>query len=113
MWCRGLILADRLSLEALSQEERRRAQYVEKVPAPSVITMNMLSTAFALNEFLFSFTGLHETDNLEPLRYHLLSRQFAIEERVTRRPNCLECAGRKAFGARRRPTTHPSRARGR
>jgi hypothetical protein len=105
MWCRELVLRDRLALEALSPEQRRAAQYVPEVPTPSVITMNMFSTALALNDFLFSFTGLHSGDNLEPRRYHFLTRDFAVERSVTRRPSCAECFGRKALGDLKRLPT--------
>lgn len=102
MWCRNLILREQLALEALSPALRRQARYVEEVPAPAVITMNMMSTAFALNDFLFRFTGLHEADNLQPRRYHFLTRAPVVEASGTSPRTCLECAGRKAFGSRKR-----------
>jgi hypothetical protein len=98
MWCSNLISPSRLQDEALSPELRKAIRYVADVPAPSVITMNAMSTALALNDFLFSFTGLHGIDEMGPRRYDFLRREPAMEalpERV-----CEECAGRKARGDR-------------
>src|SRR6266542_1095721 len=98
LWCAELILRDRLSHEALSPEERGRAQYVTDVPAPAVITMNMMATSFALNDFLFSFVGIHSASDLSPRRYPFLSREPVVEASSARRAACPECSGRKAFG---------------
>jgi hypothetical protein len=98
MWCSGLISPAGLQDEALSPEQRKAIRYVADVPAPSVITMNAMSTALALNDFLFMFTGLHETDDVGPRRYDFLRRECAIETLPDR--TCEECAGRKARGDR-------------
>lgn len=64
MWCAELISATKLQEEGLTPEQTRFAQYVPGVVAPSVITMNALSSALALNDFLFSMTGLFQTSDL-------------------------------------------------
>lgn len=101
MWCHELILRDQLALEALTPEERRRARYVDEVPAPSVITMNMMASSYALNDFLFSFVGLHGAEGLGPRWYHFLAREPVVEGAPATPHACSECAGRKAFGSRR------------
>jgi hypothetical protein len=101
MWCHELILRDQLALEALTPDERRRARYVDEVPAPAVITMNMTAASLALNDFLFSFVGLHDVEGLEPRWYHFLTREPVVEGRLRTPSTCAECAGRKAFGGRR------------
>lgn len=57
MWCAELISPTKLQEEGLTAEQRRFAQYVPGVVAPSVITLNAFSTALALNDFLFNGDG--------------------------------------------------------
>jgi hypothetical protein len=105
LWCEGLISSTKLAEEAYSPEERRAMQYVEGEPQPSVITMNAMSTAFALNDFLFMVTGLHATEDLAPRRYHFLTREPVVESLPPGR-TCEECGrgerGRWGYGDRRR-----------
>lgn len=105
LWCQGLVSPTRLAEEAHSPEERRAMQYVEGVPQPSVITMNAMSTALALNDFLFMVTGLHETNDLAPRRYHFLTREPVVESSPVGKV-CDECGraarGRRGLGDRRR-----------
>lgn len=58
--CHYLIPAAMLAQEALSEEERRRQRYVDddSVVQPSVITLNVLSAAQAVNDLMMMFTGL-------------------------------------------------------
>lgn len=98
MWCSDLISRERLQKEALSPEERAAISYVEDVPAPSVITMNAMSTALALNDFLFTFTGLHASGDVAPRRYHFLTREPVVEELPEKK--CAQCRGRKGRGDR-------------
>jgi hypothetical protein len=95
--CAGYIDGTQLQLEAFSPEQRAAAKYVEDVPAPSVITMNAMSTALALNDFLFMFTRLHSTEDLGPRRYHFLERE-PVAEALPAAKGCPHCAGRKARG---------------
>lgn len=64
MWCDGLIDPTELAIDMHPDEERRRARYLDEVPAPSVITLNNLATAEAVNHFMLANTALH-TDNTE------------------------------------------------
>lgn len=101
MTCSGLIDATRLALEAMSEEERRAAEYVTGIAQPSVITMNAMSTALALNDFLFMFTGLNlPTADPWPRRYHFMERSMVQETGLPVHVSCPECAGRKAKGDR-------------
>ena len=54
--CNGLISSDALQLESLSPDERRAQRYVDEpeVPAPSVITLNAVAAAHAVDDFLFN-----------------------------------------------------------
>lgn len=60
LWCNGLISPERLQEEALTEEERRAQRYVDdpEVVAPSVITLNAVGAAHAVNDYLFRTVGL-------------------------------------------------------
>jgi ThiF family len=100
MWCAELISPTKLQEEGLSPDQRRFAQYVPGVIAPSVITMNALSTALAMNDFLFMVTGLLQASELTPRWYYFRTRTFGEETAHSGDPSCPECAGRKAKGDR-------------
>jgi len=81
----------------MSDEERRDLRYVddENVEAPSVITMNAVACADAINTFLYTFLGL--SANGYDLRYHMQLCQernwVPIETRTN--DDCFHC-GRTA-----------------
>ena len=58
--CRGVVDAHRLQLEAMSATDRAAQNYVEGAdePAPSIITVNALGVAEAVQSFLLHATGL-------------------------------------------------------
>jgi len=60
MWCNGLINPDRLRVETTSDEQLERQRYVDDVAvvAPSVISLNAVAAAAAVNEWLMCVTGL-------------------------------------------------------
>jgi hypothetical protein len=108
-----LINPTRLQEEALTSEQRRQQRYVEdeNVHAPSVITLNAVAAAHAVDEYLMGVTGLL------PAEYHLRWRRFhpaaeGINQRVRneiarRDPDCIECggSGRLGLGSQQRLPT--------
>lgn len=64
LWCNQLISPAKLQEEAISDEQRKRQAYVDEpmIHAPSVITLNALAAAQAVNEFMFSLLGLHDEE---------------------------------------------------
>ena len=93
LWCNGLIPPAKLQEEALSEEERRAQRYVDEpeVHAPSVITLNATSAAYAVNDYLFRTLGLHDLS--APDDYHYLEPQSSTTRMEIPRsdPSCLEC----------------------
>ncbi len=93
MLCNGLINASRLQQESISEKVRKAQAYVDEpgVVAPSVITLNALSTSQAANDFLFYMTGLRNQD--VPVRYlrshPITGRVFQDTPRQS--PECTEC----------------------
>ena len=59
LWCNGLISPSRLQEEALTENERSQQRYIEEstVHAPSVITLNAVACAHAVDDYLFTVTG--------------------------------------------------------
>ena len=90
MWCAGLICATTLQEESYSDHERRAMAYVDGVPQPSVFSLNALATSFALNDFLFSFTGIAAEDT-RAFWFDALNREPMMERRRSGRETCREC----------------------
>jgi len=94
LWCNQLISPAKLQEEAVSAEQRKRQAYVDdpNIHAPSVITLNALAAAQAVNDFLFSMVGLHDEDGAQP-GYRLGSPRARRWSRVacTSSPTCIHC----------------------
>lgn len=63
--CNGLINATELALDMAPADIQRAARYVDEVPAPSVIALNAVAVAEAVNAFMLGATGLL-TDDAAP-----------------------------------------------
>lgn len=78
--CEGLVPPGKLQLEELSVEERRAQGYfgaegLDDEIQPSVITLNVVSAAHALNDLMMMFVGLYcEDQELPSLRFMALDR---------------------------------------
>jgi len=100
LWCNGLIAADKLQEEALSDEERQAQRYVDEpdLPAPSVITLNAVAAAHAVNDYLMRVTGLRSEKATEDYVY-FEPQDGAVRYDVPRKdPSCHECGS--ASGSR-------------
>lgn len=98
LWCNELINPTRLAEEAASQEQQAAQRYVEDVPAPSVITLNAVACAHAVDQYLFTSLGLREQSN----DIHWLKFQPSTDgrklQKPRREPDCPECQGRLGAG---------------
>lgn len=63
MWCNKLIDPTELALDMLPNRVREQARYVDDVPAPSVIALNSVAAAEAVNHFMLAVTNLHTDDD--------------------------------------------------
>ena len=98
LWCNGLIDSTQLAIEAKSDAERKAQAYGVREPNPSVITLNAVAAAHAVNAFLFDFLGLrnNETD-IRYCHFHFL--QDSTRRVIPRHdPTCPECSRRLALG---------------
>ncbi len=98
LWCNQLISPTRLAEEAASPEQRSAQRYVEEVPAPSVITLNAVSTAHAVNDYLFSALDLQDADQEATWTKHRPLEPESTVETPRRDPTCPECVGRIGAG---------------
>lgn len=106
--CHQLISPIRLQEESLTPDERRKQRYVdfEEVPQPNVITLNAVSAAQAVNDFMMMFTGLFSSNvNMYHIQQEAVKRErFTILSALN--TNCLDCSlhpkSRKAKGDRAR-----------
>ena len=97
LWCNGLIDATQLAIEAKSDAERKDQAYGVREPDPSVITMNAVAAAHAVNDFLFDFLDLRGEPASAYRHMHFL--RDAMQDVVPRSdPHCPECGRRFAMG---------------
>ncbi len=98
LWCNGLIDPTQLAIEAKSDQERKQQAYGINEPNPSVITMNAVAAAHAVNDFMFDYLGLrYNSDDAyyEHFHFHHQNTQRAVPRKDS---NCNECVHRLAMG---------------
>ena len=98
LWCNGFIEPTRLAMEAKSDAERKAQAYGVEEPNPSVITMNAVAAAHAVNDFLFDFLDLRSVS--AALGYHHFHFLTGVAQHVVPRrdSHCPECTHRLAMG---------------
>ena len=98
LWCNELIDPKRLAEEAATPKQRAAQRYVQDVPDPSVITLNAVACAHAVDQYLFSTLGLQDLpDKIHWMKYLPMTNDRVVE--VPRRsPECPECHGRLGAG---------------
>ena len=99
LWCNGLVDPTQLAIEAKSDSERKEQAYGVQEPNPSVITLNAVAAAHAVNDFLFDFLGLR-TGDVEAAAYHHFHFHQGKAQLVMPRKSaqCRECVHRLAMG---------------
>ena len=98
LWCNGLIDPTQLAVEAKSDAERKDQAYGVHEPNPSVITLNAVAAAHAVNEFLFDFLALRANDTDAPYR-HFHFQKDSMQRVIPRHDTaCPECSRRLALG---------------
>lgn len=98
LWCNQLIDPHQLALEAKSDAERRAQAYGVTEPNPSVITLNAVAAAHAVNDFLFFFLDLPPTP--APLAYRHFHFLDGTAKLVLPRKDddCRECGRGGRYG---------------
>lgn len=93
LWCNGLIDPTALQLEMTQDRQRAAQAYGTESPAPSVVSLNAIATADAVNLFQFYLTGLARPDAHRAYRlYRPLKGALTLVE-PRQDPACPECGG--------------------
>jgi hypothetical protein len=92
LWCNQLIDQSQLAKEAKTDEERKAQAYGVEEPNPSVISLNAVSAAHAVNDFLMDYLGLRPDNGmLYYEHFHFLSGKRSLVE-PRRDTECSECS---------------------
>ena len=92
--CAGLIDPVRLQLEAMSEEERARQDYIDGEQAASVVTLNSVGVGLAVNDFLLAWTGLLPKNSARQrhhLRYWPREHKLHNTTPASADENCVDC----------------------
>jgi hypothetical protein len=100
LWCNQLIDPTQLALEAKTEQERKAQAYGVYTANPSVITLNAISAAHAVNDFLFYYLGLREDGAASTYHHFHFLKQFPARVTPRKDSECRECGikGRFARG---------------
>jgi hypothetical protein len=100
LWCNQLIDPTQLAKEAKTDRERIDQAYGTEQINPSVITLNAVTAAHAVNDFLLDYLCLRPEGKLYFEHFHFLnSKRMLVEPRKSL--NCPECSvneGRFGWG---------------
>jgi len=92
LWCNQLIDQNQLAKEAKTDDERRAQAYGVEEANPSVITLNAISAAHAVNDFLLDYLSLRpERGTLYYEHFHFLNDKRSLVE-PRRDSDCSECS---------------------
>ena len=93
LWCEHLIDATDLATETLPDAMRAQARYVADVPAASVMALNAIAAAEAVDHFMLAAAGLHAEDR----DYDAITHEPRYRDRVRESPRpraaCRWCSG--------------------
>lgn len=92
LWCNQLIDPTQLAKEAKTDEERKTQAYGVEEPNPSVISLNAVSAAHAVNDFLLDYLGLRpEGEQLYYEHFHFLEKTRKVVQ-PRKSEDCSECS---------------------
>jgi hypothetical protein len=101
LWCNQLIDANALAKEAKTDDERKAQAYGVEEANPSVISLNAISAAHAVNDFLLDYLSLRpEPDLLHYEEFHFLNhaRRLVQPRKDSECPECSRLGNRYARG---------------
>lgn len=99
LWCNQLIDANALAKEAKTDAERKAQAYGVEEANPSVISLNAVAAAHAVNDFLLNYLSLRpEPESLEYEEFHFLKGTRSLVE-PRKDADCPECSSiRQRYG---------------
>lgn len=96
MWCDHLVDATDLATETLPDAMRAQARYVADVPAASVMALNAIAAAEAVDHFMLAATGLHAQDRDYDAIVHEPRHRDRVRESSRPRATCRWCSSERA-----------------
>ena len=99
LWCNQLIDTNQLAREAKTDEERKAQAYGVEEVNPSVISLNSISAAHAVNDFLLDYLNLRPDSGIHYYEHfhHLKGKRNLVQPRKSK--DCPECSSTgKRFG---------------
>jgi hypothetical protein len=91
LWCNQLIDQTILAKESKTDQERKAQAYGVEEPNPSVISLNAISAAHAVNDFVLDYLGLRPERDLYYEHFHLLKAKHSlVQPRID--SDCPECS---------------------
>jgi ThiF family len=98
LWCNQFIDPSILAIESKSDEERKAQAYGVAEPNPSVISLNAVSAAHAVNDFLLDYLALRRPEiEINYEHFHFLDDRRSIVA-PRRDDDCPECSRKGRFG---------------
>jgi hypothetical protein len=99
LWCNGFIDPNQLAKEAKTDEERKAQAYGVEEANPSVISLNAVAAAHAVNDFLLDYLNLRPDEGaLHYEHFHFLKNTRTLVE-PRKGADCSECsADGKRYG---------------
>ena len=92
LWCNQLIDPNQLAKEAKTDAERKAQAYGVEEPNPSVISVNAISAAHAVNDFLLDYLGIRpDSGSLHYEHFHHLKGTRSLVQ-PRRDAHCSECS---------------------
>jgi hypothetical protein len=92
LWCNQLIDTNILAKESKTDDERREQAYGVEEANPSVISLNAISAAHAVNDFLLDYLSLlPENAQLYYEQFHFLTAKRSLVQ-PRRDTDCPECS---------------------
>ena len=91
LWCNQLIDPTLLAIKSKSDFERSQQAYGTQQPNPSVITMNAISGAHAVNDFLFDFLGLRPESEGGAFQHFHFTKKISSDVIPRKDQDCIEC----------------------
>jgi hypothetical protein len=92
LWCNHFIDTNALAIEAKTDQERRAQAYGVEEANPSVISLNAISAAHAVNDFLLDYLSLRkEPDLLQYDHFYLLQNRCSLVQ-PRKDSDCPECS---------------------
>lgn len=92
LWCNQLIDPNLLAIEAKTDKERKAQAYGVQEANPSVISLNAISAAHAVNDFLLDYLGLRSDGGTQYYEHFHFLKGLRMQVEPRKDEDCPECS---------------------